>query len=89
MVNISATAIIRDRGQLTIPEKMREALNWSSTNSVVTLCTTDKGELLIKPFVGNKEVDWDALWEKIHKVRSYKGKHGNLSKFISSDRESH
>lgn len=89
MKTLQGTAIIRDRGQLTIPEKMREVLKWSSTNSVVSLYTTEKGELLIKPFVANKEPDWDTIWANIERSRSYKGKNGNLSKFISLDRESH
>ncbi len=89
MKNIQSTVIIRDRGQLTIPEKMREVLRWSSTNSVVTLTTTSKNELVIKPYGSKKQVNWAQIWSNIQLSRSFKGKGGNLSNFIISDRENH
>lgn len=32
---------------------------------------------------------WKDLWKQIKIIRSFKGKHGNLSKFIAEDRERH
>ncbi|EKD99401.1 MAG: hypothetical protein ACD_22C00266G0003 [uncultured bacterium] len=85
------TAVIRDRGQLTIPEKIRGLLKWSSPNSVVSLCTTTRNELIIRPYNSKEKtlVDWDSIWMNIDLSRSYKGKRGNLSEFVSFDRESH
>jgi len=89
MTNTLGTAIIRDRGQLTIPEKIRQVLKWSSPNSVVSLATTAMNELIIKPFESRKQIDWHAIWMNISLSRSFEGKKGNLSGFISSDRQKH
>ncbi|MBI2641665.1 hypothetical protein HYW87_03670 [Candidatus Roizmanbacteria bacterium] len=89
MTDIRGTAIIRDRGQLTIPEKIRGVLKWSSPNSVVSLATVSGNELIIRPYERQKVTDWMKIWENIRKSRSYKGKRGNLSGFIVLDRESH
>lgn len=89
MSSIYGTAIIRDRGQLTIPEKIRVALKWSFPNSVVSLVTTSENELLIKPFEGKKQTDWANIWRNIALSRSYEGTRGNLSGFIIADREAH
>ena len=89
MANIQGTAVIRDRGQLTIPEKIRNFLEWSSPNSVVSLITVSREELIIRPFEGKKQIDWSTIWMNINLSRSYVGKQGNLSNFITSDRNSH
>lgn len=89
MTNIQGTAVIRDRGQLTIPEKIRGFLEWSSPNSVVSLTSVSKDELIIRPFEGRKKIDWSAIWMNIDLSRSYVGKQKNLSNFITSDRENH
>ncbi|OGK37751.1 hypothetical protein A3B02_00500 [Candidatus Roizmanbacteria bacterium RIFCSPLOWO2_01_FULL_42_14] len=89
MDNTQGTAIIRDRGQFTIPDRIREALKWALPNSVVSLVTTSKNELLIKPYQASMDIDWEQMWKEIYKARSVKGKRGNLSNFITSDRENH
>ncbi len=84
------TSVIRNRGQLTIPDKIRESYNWISPNSVVNIISDSNDEIIIKPHGINakREVDWDKLWGDIQRVRSYKGKgRGNLSKFIAEDRQ--
>ncbi len=88
MANIQGTAIIRDRGQLTIPDKIRQTLKWPMPNSVVSLATTSQNELIISPYE-TQERDWTQIWKNIDASRSYKGKRGNLSGFISLDRENH
>lgn len=89
MSKVYGTAIIRDRGQLTIPEKIRIALKWSFPNSVVSLVTTSGNALLIKPFEVKDQTDWADIWMNIELCRSYKGDRGNLSGFIIADREVH
>jgi len=46
-------------------------------------------EIVIRPHRPQKEVNWDKLWKMIKKPRSFKGKKGNVSKFIAEDRYSH
>lgn len=84
------TAIIRDRGQLTIPDSIRELRSWATTNSVVTVISEKPDEIVIKPHdFQKKEVDWDKLWKLIERSRAIKGKGGNLSGFIAKDRQGH
>lgn len=89
MTFTQGTAIIRGRGQLTIPEKIRGLLKWPTSNSVVSIAITTNSEILIKPYASDKIVDWTSFWKEIKRVRSFKGKRGNLSKFVALDRTKH
>jgi len=85
--------IIRERGQLTIPKKIREKLGWTKENFIITISIPDEKSLLITSPQYNspsETVDWDNLWKKLEKVRSFNGKQkGSLSDFIIKDRERH
>ncbi len=85
---MKAVSIIRDRGQLTIPDNIRKVINWANPMSAVTISVTKPDEIVIAPHQYQKEVDWDKLWKQIKRVRAFKGKgRGNLSGFIVEDRE--
>ena len=87
MSQLQTTAIIRAKGQLTIPQKIRGRKSWASSGSVVTLVSEKPDEITIRPANKAKDVDWKKLWLDIRRVRSYKGRGGgNLSKFIARDR---
>lgn len=88
MNNIQVTAIIRDRGQLTIPDKIRKTLTWTKPNTVISIQTNQQREIIIKSFT-TQATDWDDIWRRIKRSQSLKGKRGNLSSFIISDREKH
>lgn len=81
--------IVRDRGQLTIPDSIRRVVSWITPMSAVSISVIKHDEIVIKPHQPQKrEVDWDKLWAQIKRVRSFKGKgRGNLSAFIIKDRE--
>ena len=87
---IKATAIIRQRGQLTLPENIRSVRKWASSDSVVTIISDKYDEIVIRPHYSQKELDWEKLWKQIKRVRSFKGKGKpvSLSKFIAKDRVS-
>ncbi len=89
MTITQGTAIIRNRGQLTIPEKIRGILKWPVSNSVVSITITTNSEILIKPYGSDKKTNWIAVWKEINRVRSFKGGRGNLANFISIDRQNH
>jgi len=91
MNTIQTTAIIRDRGQLTIPNKVRKILDWMSPNSVVYIKAETTHELVIKPYEQKPEsqINWVEIWKRIKRSQSFKGKRGNLSAFIIKDRDSH
>ena len=87
-MNIQTVGIIRQRGQLTIPDKIRETFPWLSPSSVVTIVSQKPDEIIIKPH--KKEYNWDKIWKGIRKARSIHGK-GKMStlEFIQQDRLSH
>lgn len=88
MINTQDTAIIRNRGQLTIPDSIRKKVNWANPLSAVDISIVKPDEIVIRPHQQQKEVDWDKLWKGIRRVRAFKGKgRGNLSAFIAKDRE--
>lgn len=81
--------IIRDRGQLTIPNSIRKIVNWVSPMTAVTISMVKPDEIVIRPH--QKSVDWDKIWEGIRKSRSLKGKGKATSalEFLVKDRRSH
>ena len=83
---MKTVSIIRDRGQLIIPDSIRSIATWTTPSSVVSISIEKPDEIIIRPHQPQK-IDWDKLWEQIRKVRAFKGK-GDLSAFIIKDRES-
>lgn len=87
---MQTTAIVRQRGQLTIPDFIREVTSWITPGSVVSISRNRADEIVIKPQTSQKKVDWDRLWNKIQIARSFKGEYkGSLSEFIINDRQNH
>jgi bifunctional DNA-binding transcriptional regulator/antitoxin component of YhaV-PrlF toxin-antitoxin module len=82
-------SIIRDRGQLTIPDSIRKTVSWVNPMSAISITVVKPDEIIIKPH--QVQVDWDKIWLGIKKARSIKGKNGkgNLSEFIAEDRYNH
>lgn len=81
-------SIVRDRGQLTIPDSIRTIRNWASPNSAVTITSERPDEIVIRPH--KKEYDWDKMWELIRRSRAIKGKgKGSAAEFLEKDRRSH
>ena len=90
-MNIQAVGIIRQRGQLTIPDKIREAFDWLTPSSAVTITSQKPDEIIIRPASTSKNtVDWDKMWSLIKKSRAIKAKgRGSAAEFIKKDRYSH
>ena len=88
---VQSTAIVRQRGQLTIPDSIREITDWAQPGSVVSICRNKPDEIVIKPqFKAKKQTDWDKLLRNMQLARSFKGKYkGSLSDFIFEDRKNH
>lgn len=89
MKNLQATVIIRNRGQLTIPEEIREALDWADSSSVVKMKVLEPQRIVIEPHQKTDSVNWETVWDGIALARSFSGKRGNLSQFIAKDRQTH
>lgn len=86
---MKAVSIIRDRGQLTIPNSIRKVVNWVTPMSAVSISVTKPDEIVITPH--KKQYDWDKIWEGIKKSRAIKGRGKAISaaEFLESDRRSH
>lgn len=79
---------IRSRGQITIPEKLRKYFEWLNPGSAVVV-THEEDEIRIKPLTSKENINWNKIWDLIAVARSFKGKKGNLSEFVSMDRQNH
>ena len=80
-------SIIRERGQLTIPETIRKLVAWANPSSAVSITVTKPNEIVIQPH--NRAYDKEKIWKLIKKARSIKGKRGlSTQKFLEFDRQS-
>lgn len=85
---MKTVSIIRNRGQLTIPDAIRQFIPWVAPLSVVSLTLTRSDEIVIRPHDTQRQIDWDSLWAHIKRVRAFRGRGtGNLSGFIAEDRK--
>lgn len=86
---MKTVSIIRDRGQLTIPDSIRRLVNWITPMSAVSISIVKPDEIVIKPHI--KSIDKDQIWENIRKARAIKGKGLTTSaiEFLMKDRQSH
>ena len=85
---MQTTSIIRNRGQLTIPESIRKYALWATPMSAVTISMIKPDEITIKPHT--KTIDWDNIWKNIRKSRAIKSKgKAKAIDILISDRNSH
>ena len=71
---MKTVAIIRDRGQLTIPDSVRKVAHWVGNSSVVSITIEKPDEIIITPHKMSREIEWDNLFEQIKKSREFKGR---------------
>ena len=85
---IKTTSIIRERGQLTIPESIRKEVSWINPQSAVTISVTKPDEIVIHPH--QTIIDSNVIWKRIQKSRST-NKKGSISAIdsLKKDRKSH
>lgn len=85
---MKVVSVIRDRGQLTIPDSIRKVVNWVTPQSAVSISVTRPDEIVIQPH--KKQYDWDKIWKAVRRARAIKGKgKGSAAEFIEKDRHSH
>ncbi len=82
-------SIIRERGQLTIPDSIRRLVHWVTPSSAVSISVIKPDEIVIRPH--QSQVNWDEIWEGIKQARSIKGRGKAISavEFLQKDRRSH
>lgn len=85
---MKTVGIIRDRGQLTIPESIRKLVSWVTPMSAITISVVKPDEIIIKPH--QVRFDADKIWSLIQRSRAIKAKgKGSASEFLGTDRSSH
>lgn len=81
-------SIIRDRGQLTIPDKFRDSVDWLYPNAVVSISMTDEETLVIAP--AKLTVDWKKIaLLRAQMQNSQPGSTRSALASIKKDRSSH
>ena len=85
---MTIVSIIRERGQLTIPESIRRVAVWTTPMNAVSISVIKPDEIVIRPHT--RTINWDQIWANIKKSRSISGK-GKVSaaEFLQKDRNSH
>ncbi|MES2970816.1 MAG: hypothetical protein V4702_00665 [Patescibacteria group bacterium] len=82
MKNIS---IIRNRGQLTIPDQVRKQLSWVAPFSAVSISVVNPDEIVIRPH--QLPTDWVQIKRNIQKSRAISGKGSkSAAEFLEQDR---
>ena len=85
---MKSISIVRDRGQLTIPESIRKAITWLNPMSPITISVVKPDEIIIKPHT--QHLDWDKIWVNIKQARAIKSKGTqSAAEFLERDRRSH
>lgn len=88
---------IRDRGQLTVPQSIRQALNWSEDEVMVKVTTIQDGFRVEKlpishPQNPNKKLTkskWDQIYKDMEKISKSGKQNIKLTDFLRHDRDTH
>src|SRR5437868_9852697 len=88
---------IRDRGQMTVPLEVRDALAWNDEEIIVKVETTANGFKVEKlpmshPQNPKKKLtkkEWDKIWEDMKKVSESGRQDISLTEFLRHDRDTH
>lgn len=88
-VALQTTGVLRQRGQFTIPDQVREFLEWLVPNAIISITVRKNKTMTLGPYIKDvtSAVDWKNIWERIEIADSFQGKQGNLSQFIIDDRD--
>lgn len=81
--------IVRNRGQITIPDSIRKTVGWVNPMSAVTISVVKPDEIVLRP--QKKLVAYGKLWKMIEKSRSLGIGRATESaaEFLERDRHSH
>ncbi len=88
---------IRERGQLTVPQDIRAALNWPDDEIVVKVTTINDGFRVERlpishPQNPKKELtkqEWDRIYKNMEKFSKSGKQNIKLTDFLRHDRDTH
>jgi bifunctional DNA-binding transcriptional regulator/antitoxin component of YhaV-PrlF toxin-antitoxin module len=86
---MKSISIIRDRGQITIPDNIRKKIEWANPMHPITISIVSPQEISIKPH--RIQADRAKVFEEMARIRSFRGngKTISASEFLETDRKSH
>jgi bifunctional DNA-binding transcriptional regulator/antitoxin component of YhaV-PrlF toxin-antitoxin module len=86
---MKTVSIIRDRGQLTIPDSIRKTLKWTQPMSAVSIIVVKPNQIVIEP--QQPTYDREAILAGLERAQSIKGngKAVSAAEFLQRDRRSH
>ena len=85
---MNAVSIIRERGQLTIPDSIRKIVHWITPMSAVSISVVTPDEIILRPH--SQTLDKEKIWENIRKSRAIKGRNAvSALEIIENDRRNH
>ena len=85
---MKTVSIVRDRGQLTIPDSIRKIVHWITPMSAVSISVVTPDEIILRPH--SQTLDKEKIWENIRKSRAIKGRNAvSALEIIENDRRNH
>ena len=94
---VQTVSKIRERGQLTVPQSIRETLNWTGNQVMVKIVTTQDGFRVEKLPISHPQhpkkkltkKQWDQIWKDFERISSSGRQDIKLTDFLRKDRDSH
>lgn len=88
---------IRERGQFTVPQSVREALKWPNNETVVKVTTIEDGFRVEKLPISHPQhpkkkltkKQWDKIYEDTEKISRSGKQNIKLTDFLRHDRDTH
>lgn len=88
---------IRERGQLTVPQDIRQALNWPDDKVVVKITTISDGFRVERLPISHPQhpkkkltkQQWDKIYENMEKISKLGKQNIKLTDFLRHDRDTH
>lgn len=86
---------IRERGQLTVPQSIRQALNWPQDEVMVKIVTIDDGFRVEKLPISHPQhpkkkltkKEWDKIWKTFERISRSGRQDISLKEFVRHDRD--
>jgi len=94
---IQKIARVRERGQLTVPSEIREALNWPEKELIVQIETINSGFRVERIPISHPQhpkkkltkEEGKRIWEDMKRISKLGKQNVDLTKFLRHDRDTH
>lgn len=88
---------VRDRGQMTVPQAVREALSWPDNDVMVKITTIEDGFRVEKLPISHPQnpqkkltkSQWDKIYADMEKISKSGKQNIKLTDFLRHDRDTH